>query len=290
MSDLLYNEVIFKEHPILDTSNKLSENDLEYGITGKNFPSLPDSKIDNMFINLETGEFSQRLYCCELLRVVYNFSKSQINDFFKYQIQRVKNQLKWLYTFEKLIEIINEDSSFLAYYGSLKPIMLTTENFIKEFIEDPQKLGLGATEWQQLKIEEKSKPQVKIKKPDIDNQKATARKFLYFFSGINHLQNKIMEDEDYNRLLQYTDYLIEKEKVPAGIKKISQINLSTGMIRYTFYLIHKELYTTNKIKTEWIDFLHAVFRQFKNAEWITTKTKFSVKPPSYQHDKNAMNR
>lgn len=136
----------------------------------------------------------------------------------------------------------------------------------------------------------KATPKAKRERPDFASQKGTARNFLNFFSGNNPQQDKIMKDDDYNRLLQMVDFLIENEKLPDKINKISQINISTGMIRYTFYLIHKELYTTKNIKPEWIDFLHAVFEQFKNIEWNTTKTKFSVKPSSYQHDMKSMKR
>ena len=138
--------------------------------------------------------------------------------------------------------------------------------------------------------EEKESPKAKRERPDFASQKSTARTFLYFLSGNNPQQNKIMKDDDYNRLLQYVDTLIENEKLPVEIKKIPQINVSNGMIRYTFYLIHKELFTTKTIKPVWIDFIHAVFEQFNKTEWNTTKTKFSAKPSNYQHDMRVMKR
>ena len=111
---------------------------------------------------------------------------------------------------------------------------------------------------------------------------------LKIFTGKNVQKEEIMTDENYKRLEKYSLYLVSTGKVPDNIKPISQINLSTVFIRYTFYLLHKELYTTTHIKEEWITFLHEVFRQFGTEEWKTTKTKFSLSPSSYKADKKIM--
>ena len=133
-------------------------------------------------------------------------------------------------------------------------------------------------------------PKAKKERSDFSTQKTTARKYLHFLSGNNPQQNKIMQENEYTRLLMYVDHLIETGNVPDNIRQIPQTGVSTGMIRYTFYLIHKELYTTRPIKDPWIDFLLAVFTQFKDSTHSTTKTKFSVKPSNYQHDMKDMTR
>ena len=133
-------------------------------------------------------------------------------------------------------------------------------------------------------------PKARKERADYGTQKTIARKYLHFMSGNNPQQNKIMTEDDYNRMLRYVDDLIETGQVPDTIKPIPQTGVSTGMIRYTFYLIHKELYTTRPIRDPWIDFLLAVFTQFKDSTHATTKTTFSTKPPNYQHDMKDMSR
>src|SRR5690606_19076427 len=133
-------------------------------------------------------------------------------------------------------------------------------------------------------------PKAKKERADYGTQKSIARRYLHFLSGNNPQQNKIMPEDDYNRMLRYVDALIETGQVPDGIKPIPQTGVSTGMIRYTFYLIHKELYTTRPIRQPWIDFLLTVFAQFQDSTHSTTKTKLSAKPPKCQHDMRDMSR
>jgi len=99
-----------------------------------------------------------------------------------------------------------------------------------------------------------------------------------------------MEDVDFERLIEYTEYLIKNDALPNSVKAIPHINISNEFIRYTFYLIHKRIYGTNRIKPIFIDFLQTVFTQFKNTNYSTTKTKFSVKPPQYDTDSKLIER
>lgn len=114
--------------------------------------------------------------------------------------------------------------------------------------------------------------------------KKVAEKYLAYLQGNNLQKSKIMQGNEYDRLLEYTFHLIEFETLPESIKKISQLNIPSGYIRYTYYLIHKELYTTKAIKNQWIDFLQQVFVEFKDTDWQTIKTKFSTKPSLYETD------
>jgi len=133
-------------------------------------------------------------------------------------------------------------------------------------------------------------PLSKKDKATIDQQKQYALEHLAFMNGYNIKNEKIMTDADYNRMMEYTNYLIEKGKLPAGIKKIPQTGFASNAIRYTYYKIHEFLYGTQSIRQEWIDFLHAVFQQFKNTLPSTTRAKFSEKPKAYDADLKQMKR
>ena len=130
-----------------------------------------------------------------------------------------------------------------------------------------------------------SKPKKKIvKKKNIEQDIQIAIEYIDFLSGDNYKGEKIMNDKDYYRLVEYLRYLIEYEAVPENIDPIPQMNTTNEYIRYTFFLIHKELYTTARKRKYFIDFLHEAFSQFGNTEWKTTHTKFSVKPNQYEND------
>lgn len=127
-----------------------------------------------------------------------------------------------------------------------------------------------------------------VGKIDHSKNKTIAYNHLAFFKGHNEYQRKIMKDTDFDRLIQFTYELIETDKVPFIAPAICQIDLTNHMIRYTYYLIHKELYGTKQIKDHWIDFIHKVFAQFQGTETTTTRIKFSVKPPKYEAIKSDM--
>lgn len=124
----------------------------------------------------------------------------------------------------------------------------------------------------------------KVQQTNPQEQKTTAHKLLYFLSGHNLKNEKIMSDNDFARLVQYVENLIDTGIVPADIKPIYTLNISNEYLRYTFYLIHKQLYSTRPIRPEWINLLHSVFSQFENVMFETTRKKFSTAPLHYDSD------
>lgn len=129
-----------------------------------------------------------------------------------------------------------------------------------------------------------SEPRAIIKKANVEEQKTIAFQHLSFLQGVNMQNEKIMTSGHFRLLIEAVNSLIEFDTVPEIKIPIPQINLATNYIRYTFYVLHKNLYLTKTIKDSWINFLHDMFSQFKNAERTTTKAKFSEKPPMYDVD------
>jgi hypothetical protein len=121
-------------------------------------------------------------------------------------------------------------------------------------------------------------------KMSTQKQKEAAQKRIAFLSGYNRHNEKIMSDDDFARLTIYIFSLIDTGMAPTNIQPISQTGITSEYLRYTFYLIHKELYTTRPIRPEWIDLLHAVFTQFHDVEKETTRKKFSTVPQHYETD------
>ena len=129
-----------------------------------------------------------------------------------------------------------------------------------------------------------TKPKATQQKMNTQQQKTIAQKRIAFLCGYNRMNEKIMPNEEFARLTTYICSLIDTGTVPANIQPISQTGATNEYLRYTFYLIHKELYTTRPIRLEWIDLLHAVFMQFRGVEKETTRKKFSTVPPHYEKD------
>jgi len=169
--------------------------------------------------------------------------------------------------------------------------LLKDFEFIKRWLKTHTKSlkGIDRDTYNQ-KVVDKSynkveKPKKKVvKKRNVKQDIQTAISYIKFLSGENYKRENIMKDEEYQQLVKYVTYMVKHESLPENIKSIPQINTSNNNLRYTFYLIHKKLYTTNKKRPYFIDFLHKVFDQFHNTNRETTNTKFSVKPDQYEND------
>lgn len=133
-------------------------------------------------------------------------------------------------------------------------------------------------------LRRKGKPLSKQNEFSIDEKKVFALEHLKFMSGMNQQQIKIMSDDEFKRMMNYTYSFLETSKLPKGITPIPHTNISTEHIRYTYYIIHKQLFGKRRNKAEWVTFLHKVFKQFSNTSEQTTNTKFSVAPKSYHQD------
>ena len=119
-----------------------------------------------------------------------------------------------------------------------------------------------------------------------DQDRAIIFEILAPLSGYNPIGLLIMSAGDFKRLLHYAEYLILHDSLPETIQAIQQIGISDEHVRYTFYRLHKRLFTTKSIRPSFINFLHQVFRQFEGYNKETTRKKFSVEPKSYLTDFN----
>ena len=114
----------------------------------------------------------------------------------------------------------------------------------------------------------------------IIKNKEKAREYLKYFSGINRKGNRIMRKDDFERLLNYVDILIETKQVPQNLEPIPQIDLDNQFISYTFYSLHLDLYgKRGPTRTIWPEFVRLVFLQLKDN--VTIYSKFHTKPKNY---------
>lgn len=115
------------------------------------------------------------------------------------------------------------------------------------------------------------------------------RKHLEVFGGKNIYGQKIMALDDYERLLLYVEDMVNENKVPESVVPVSKIKLTNKFIRYTFYLIHLELYSNRTIFFHFADFIHKFFKQF-TGEPEVTRSKLSTPIPEYEKEVHEMSR
>lgn len=130
---------------------------------------------------------------------------------------------------------------------------------------------------------------------NIDKQKKDkidVSEFLVFMNDDNMLKGgRIMSETDYKRLVKYTNYLVNEQKLPKNIIALPKINLTKQEIIYTYSIIHDHFYPNGKLRKEFFIFLDKVFSQLyqsniqidKNDNYLKSYSykKFRVKPPHY---------
>jgi hypothetical protein len=97
---------------------------------------------------------------------------------------------------------------------------------------------------------------------------------LGYLKNKNDKRQKIMLDEQFNLMIEYVNFYVENNTLPQNIKKIDSLNISNNLLRFTFWVLHKKLYTTNSIRQEFIQLIKQIFSDFDNWEESTLKRKF----------------
>ena len=83
-----------------------------------------------------------------------------------------------------------------------------------------------------------------------------------------------MSDEQFNLMIKYVNFYVENNTFPQNIKKLDSLKISNNLLRFTFWVLHKKLYTTNSIRQEFIQLIKQIFSDFDNWEESTLKRKF----------------
>lgn len=103
-----------------------------------------------------------------------------------------------------------------------------------------------------------------------------------YMKGKNEKQELILSNEDYQTLVEYITHLVLHDEVPVVPRKLVP-NLTNDVIRFTFWVLHRELYTTKRLRTHFYDFLKAVFAKFKDNEISSIKKHFGTKSRVPRH-------
>lgn len=121
-----------------------------------------------------------------------------------------------------------------------------------------------------LSFESKSNEQSINKKSvyDIENITEQAVEILKeVFSGKNRFKQKIMTDQDYRRLLEYTIDLIENDKLPEINSQIPKIKLTDQFILTTYRKIYDLLEKDTNRRKLFTIFINNCFGQFQKGSF-----------------------
>lgn len=97
-----------------------------------------------------------------------------------------------------------------------------------------------------------------------------------YMKGENEKKEKILNEQDYQLLLTYLIHLVEKEEVPHIVKQL-QPKISNDQLRFSFWVLHHELYTTKRKRKYFYDFIKEVFINFKDSEIKSIESQFGTK-------------
>lgn len=96
-----------------------------------------------------------------------------------------------------------------------------------------------------------------------------------YMKGKNEKQEVILSEDDYQLLLNYTSCLISNKEIPVITRKLKP-NMQNGALMFTFWVLHKELYTSTKIREYFYDFLKEVFINLDNSSISSIKKVFGA--------------
>jgi len=98
-----------------------------------------------------------------------------------------------------------------------------------------------------------------------------------FMKGVNDAKQQIMPEDEYNLMIGHIVAFIEEEKIPFIEKKINKTNITNELLRFLFWVLHKEHYTTTSINPNFFEFIKATFKQFDDVSHKTLRSKFANK-------------
>lgn len=265
---LAFYEYIINEHNIcIELDKRLLYSDFTSYII-----NLPDEI--KYVEQIEFGEYKEGILILKnefipILRLEFEKSKKLILEKY-FTNDEISNRNFLRYLFNILQSLVNDESKIINKYPYL---ILAIRGFIsfinkKLLYHDMEKFILIEDGLEKIDISD-----------DYNTDKSNIEimhSVLDYMKGLNEKQSKILTDEDYNLLIEYTTHLIEKEEVPE-ILKILKPDLIKDTIRFSFWVLHHEIYTTKRIKNYFYNFIKLVFEKFENDELISIKKHFGTK-------------
>lgn len=123
-----------------------------------------------------------------------------------------------------------------------------------------------------LTIDAELSKDLKLQIPSED--KEIIQSVLGFLKRKNDQQEQILSIEDYNYLVEIVNEYVEKNTLLSLTRKI-HINkkVSKPLLSFTFWVLHKHLFTTRPIRKGFIEMIQSVFKDFDDWDADTFRKK-----------------
>lgn len=104
-----------------------------------------------------------------------------------------------------------------------------------------------------------------------------------FMSGLNERAELILDSTDYELLIKYNIELVKGQSVPIIERRLNPNVSKIEMISFPYWVMHKALYTTHRIKPYFYNFIKEVFINFDATELSSLQGFFGTKTRLYSH-------
>jgi hypothetical protein len=225
------------------------------------------------------GEFESReIEIQELLfPLLYREFQKSKNHFYNYCLinsnQTVENYLR--IQFNTIQTLLNNQSDFINIHPNFLLPLRGLVKYINEILILPE-----------MKMFELNESSIIIQDTDdtIDNEftinQQTDEEIIHlvfdYMNGLNDKREKILSDEDFVLLIRYTTELINNEQISEIDIKL-QPKISNDQLSFSYWVLHKKIYTTKRLRNYFYDFLINTFSNFENMEKSSIKSTFGTK-------------
>lgn len=97
-----------------------------------------------------------------------------------------------------------------------------------------------------------------------------------FMKGKNEKGENILSEEEFELLIDSIKSLVSDEKLPIEFVQVKP-RISNDLIRFSFWVLHHELYTTKKIRPYFIEFIKKTFKNFNESTLKSIRNQFGTK-------------
>lgn len=97
-----------------------------------------------------------------------------------------------------------------------------------------------------------------------------------FMKGKNEKGEYILSEEEFELLIDSIRSLVSNEKLPSEFVQVKP-RISNDLIRFSFWVLHHELYTTKGIKPYFIGFIKNTFKNFNESTLKSIRSQFGTK-------------
>ncbi len=233
----------------------------------ENFTTIKYKMYDEYNEVIE-GTTQLKRYLTPRIRAEFEKSKKLLQDFY---IQNEERNISRFFKIQinTIQHIVDTNYTLINNYPDLLFALRGIVNFIN--------VKLTPTEPYQLNQEK-----IKISDKEISDRELVHSIFDYM-RGENERRELILNEDDFELLIQNTLYLVKEEDIPIIEDKISP-NLKQGVLSFSYWVLHKELYKKKRINDKYITFLKLFFEQFNNTDEKSIKNQFGSKTRLFPHD------